>query len=44
VTDYHVSKLDYVISTFNTELSNDFSAYRNYTHQSQFSCKAYSDD
>jgi len=44
VTGYHASKLDSVVSTWDTKPSNDLSAYRNCTHQSQLLCKAYSDD
>ena len=44
MTDCHASKLDYVVSTWDIGPSNDLSAYRNYTHQSQPLCKAYSDD
>jgi len=44
VSDCQASKLDYVILTYNTEPSNDLSAYRNYTRRSQPSCKAYGGD
>jgi hypothetical protein len=44
VTNCQASKLDLVVSTWDTKPSIDLSAYKNYTCRRQSLYKAYSDD